>query len=68
MLPCLDYSLPLINGIEATATDLVRRLPKTEVLIFHDARQRNADPGAAEGGARGYLLKSDAKRHLIECH
>ena len=34
----LDYSLPLVNGIEATR-QIRARLPKTEVLIFttHDS-------------------------------
>ena len=60
----LDYSLPLVNGIEATR-QIRARLPKTEVLIFtmHDNETLIQD--LLKAGARGYLLKSDAKRHLI---
>jgi DNA-binding NarL/FixJ family response regulator len=60
----LDYSLPLINGIEATR-QIRARLPKTEVLIFtmHDNEMLLQE--LLKAGARGYLLKSDAKRHLI---
>jgi DNA-binding NarL/FixJ family response regulator len=61
----LDYGLPLINGIEATR-QIRARLPKTEVLIFtmHDTETLVRDLLAA--GARGYLLKSDASRFVID--
>src|SRR6185437_11099188 len=60
----LDYALPLVNGVEATR-QIRARLPKTEVLIFtmHDNETLIRDLLAA--GARGYLLKSDAKRFLL---
>jgi DNA-binding NarL/FixJ family response regulator len=60
----LDYSLPLINGVEATR-QIRGRLPKTEVLIFtmHDTESLIGELLAA--GARGYLLKSDANRLLL---
>ena len=60
----LDYSLPLINGIEATR-QIRARLPKTEVLIFtmHDTDSLIGELLAA--GARGYLLKSDANCLLL---
>jgi DNA-binding NarL/FixJ family response regulator len=61
----IDYSLPLINGIEATR-QIRARLPKTEVLIFtmHDSETLIQE--LLKAGARGYLLKSDAKRYLID--
>jgi DNA-binding NarL/FixJ family response regulator len=61
----VDYSLPLINGIEVTR-QIRRRLPRTEVLIFtmHDSDALIDE--LLRAGARGFLLKSDAKRHLIE--
>lgn len=61
----LDYALPLVSGVEATR-QIVARSPKTEVLIFtmHDTETLVRDLLAA--GARGYLLKSDANRFLIE--
>ena len=60
----LDYSLPLINGVEATR-QIRARLPKTEVLIFtmHDSDSLIGEILAA--GARGYLLKSDANAALL---
>ena len=60
----LDYSLPLINGIEVTR-QIRAQLPRTEVLIFtmHDNEMLVQE--LLKAGARGYLLKSDAKRHLI---
>jgi DNA-binding NarL/FixJ family response regulator len=60
----IDYSLPIVNGIEVTR-QIRARLPKTEVLIFtmHDNQTLIED--LLEAGARGYLLKSDAKANLI---
>ena len=60
----LDYSLPLINGIEVTR-QIRAHLPKTEVLIFtmHDNESLIQD--VMNAGARGYLLKSDAGRDLM---
>ena len=60
----LDYSMPLLNGVEATR-QIRKRNPKTEVLVFtmHD---NDALVGEVlEAGARAYLLKSDARHHLI---
>ena len=61
----VDYSLPLINGIEVTR-QIRRRLPRTEVLIFtmHDNEELIYEFLSA--GAHGFLLKSDAARHLLE--
>jgi DNA-binding NarL/FixJ family response regulator len=60
----LDYSLPLINGIEATR-QIRMRAPTVEVLIFtmHDNDTLLRD--LLRAGARGYLLKSDAERYLF---
>jgi len=60
----LDYSLPRINGVEATR-QIRMRLPKTEVLIFTMHDSEVLIQGLLKAGARGYLLKSDATRHLI---
>jgi DNA-binding NarL/FixJ family response regulator len=61
----VDYLLPLFNGIEVTR-QIRRRLPRTEVLIFtmHDSEALIDE--LLRAGARGFLLKSDAKRHLLE--
>jgi DNA-binding NarL/FixJ family response regulator len=55
----LDYSLPLVNGVEATR-QIVGRVPGVEILIFtmHDTESLVRE--VLEAGARGFLLKSDA--------
>src|SRR6266568_3341454 len=59
----IDFALPLLNGLEATR-QIRKRLPRTEILIFtmHESDALVAD--LLDAGARGYLLKSDARRHL----
>jgi DNA-binding NarL/FixJ family response regulator len=61
----LDYALPLMNGSEVTR-QIRAQLPRTEVLVFtmHDSEELIEE--ALKAGARGYLLKSDANRDLIE--
>ena len=60
----IDYSLPILNGLEVTR--LIRqRLPRTEVLIFTMHEDDALVTGLLQAGARGYLLKSDASRYLI---
>jgi DNA-binding NarL/FixJ family response regulator len=60
----IDYSLPLLNGIEASR-QILAALPKTEILVFtmHDNERVLTDLLAV--GARGYLLKSDSQRYLV---
>lgn len=60
----VDYSLSAMNGLELTRT-VKKELPRTEILIFtmHDREDILAEVLMA--GARGYLLKSDASKHLI---
>jgi len=60
----LDYSMPLVNGVEATR-QIRKRNPQIEVLIFtmHDSETLVGE--VLDAGARAYLLKSDAKEHLI---
>src|SRR3954467_13088106 len=50
----VDYSMPLLNGIEVTRT-LRARLPKAEVLMFtmHDTETLVRE--VLEAGARGFL-------------
>jgi DNA-binding NarL/FixJ family response regulator len=60
----LDYSLPIINGMEVTR-QIRARLPKTEVLIFTMHDNESLIQQLMKAGARGYLLKSDARRDLI---
>ena len=60
----IDYSLPLMNGIEATR-QIRARVPKSEILIFtmHDSDALIHE--LLQAGARAFLLKSDAKHYLI---
>ena len=60
----VDYALPIANGGEVTR-QIRARVPGVEVLIFtmHDNDDIVRDLLSA--GARGYLLKSDARKFLI---
>jgi DNA-binding NarL/FixJ family response regulator len=61
----LDYSLPLLNGIEA-ARQIRAQLPGTEVLIFTMNDSETVVQQAFRARAQGYLLKSDANNYLVE--
>lgn len=60
----LDYSLPLMNGLELTRS-IKHALPRTEILIYtmHDRESILID--VLRAGARGYVLKSDSGTHLV---
>ena len=60
----VDYSMPIINGVEVTR-QIRSRLPKTEVLILtmHDSDE--VFQQALGAGARGYVVKADANKHLL---
>jgi len=60
----LDFGLPVVNGVEATR-QIRTRVPGVEVLIFtmHDTDSLVRE--VLEAGARGFLLKSDAKQFLV---
>lgn len=61
----LDVTMPNLNGIE-TARELRKRNPdvKVVVLSLHDTRAMVE--GALAAGARGYLTKESATRHVVE--
>jgi DNA-binding NarL/FixJ family response regulator len=63
-LAILDFSMPLLNGLEATR-QIRTALPAVDVLLFsvHDSEQLAAE--ALEAGARGWVLKSRAATELI---
>ena len=61
----LDCSLPLLNGLEVTRQIRVL-LPRTEVLFFTVYESELVIEEALQAGARGYLLKYDANRYLLE--
>jgi len=60
----LDYSMPGLNGAEATR-QIIERVPRAEVLILTMYGSEQVIRGALEAGARGYVLKSDASQDLI---
>ncbi len=60
----IDYSLPVMNGLEATR-QIRARMPSAEVLVF---TMHNSDVLVGEllaAGARAYLLKSEAREQLV---
>jgi DNA-binding NarL/FixJ family response regulator len=61
----LDITMPRMNGLE-TARELLRDDPAAKIIILslHDTRAFVED--ALELGARGYLTKDSASRHIIE--
>ena len=61
----LDYSLPSLNGLEVTR-QIRARLPRTEVLIFTVCESELVIEEALQAGARGYLLKYEAIRYLLD--
>ena len=60
----LDFPLPLMNGIEATR-QIRRAAAEDRGPDLHHARQRATGRELLQAGARGYLLKSDAKDYLV---
>ena len=61
----LDYYMPIVDGVEATR-EIRARLPRTQVLIFTMHHSRALLEELQEAGAAGFLLKSDAKGHLLK--
>ena len=60
----LDFSMPELNGLEATRR-IRQAAPQIEVLIFTMHGSEELIREVLDAGARGYLLKSDAARQLI---
>ena len=60
----LDIGMPLLNGLDA-ARQILKASPQSEVLILtmHESEQVIREVLAS--GARGYVLKSDAGRNLV---
>lgn len=61
----LDVTMPTMNGLEACRV-LRRELPGLEILFVtqHDSPQMMRE--ALDAGARGYVVKSNAARDLLE--
>jgi DNA-binding NarL/FixJ family response regulator len=61
----VDVAMPELNGLETTA-QILKRVPRTAVLIlsmYNDARYVSR---ALKAGARGYLLKDSVEQDLVE--
>jgi DNA-binding NarL/FixJ family response regulator len=59
-----DYSMPLVNGLEVSRRVKALRL-RSEVLILTMHENEEILTEALLTGIRGFLLKSDARKHLI---
>jgi len=60
----LDIAMPELNGLEATR-QIVKDFPEAEILILTVHESESLIREVLNAGARGYLLKSDASRHLV---
>ena len=61
----LDIGLPSLNGIEV-ARQIRKLSPKSKILFLSQESSAEMVQGALGTGAQGYVLKSDAKRELLE--
>jgi DNA-binding NarL/FixJ family response regulator len=61
----VDLIMPELNGFEATR-QIKKHLPQTEVLVFSILESDDVIHQMLEAGARGYLVKSDHGRHIVE--
>ena len=60
----LDLYMPELNGLEATR-QIRHELARTEVVIFTMHETEDLIREVLAAGARAYVLKSDAGRHLV---
>ena len=60
----LDMTMPELDGLEALR-EIKRALPNTEVVIFSAHHSEEVIGQLFEAGAKSYIQKSDASRHLV---
>lgn len=60
----VDFSMPIMNGLEVSRR-ITSLHPRTEVLILTMHENEEILTEALLAGVRGFLFKSDAKKHLI---
>lgn len=60
----LDMTMPELDGLEALR-EIKRALPNTEVVIFSAHHSEEVIGQLFEAGAKSYIQKSDAGRHLM---
>src|SRR5579862_8450707 len=61
----LDIGMPLLNGVEATR-QIRKSSPSTEILILTMHESDDLVQQVVEAGARGYILKDEADRVLLD--
>ncbi len=61
----LDIGMPLLNGVEATR-QIRKASPATEILILAMHESDDLVQQVVEAGARGYILKDEADRVLLD--
>jgi DNA-binding NarL/FixJ family response regulator len=61
----LDIGMPLLNGVEATR-QIRKASPATEILILTMHESDDLVQQVVEAGARGYILKDEADRALLD--
>jgi DNA-binding NarL/FixJ family response regulator len=60
----LDMTMPELDGLEALR-EIKRALPNTEVVIFSAYHSEEVIEQLFDAGAKSYVQKSDASRHLV---
>jgi DNA-binding NarL/FixJ family response regulator len=61
----LDIGMPLLNGVE-TARQIRKASPTTEILVLTMHESDDLVQQVVEAGARGYILKDEADRVLLD--
>jgi DNA-binding NarL/FixJ family response regulator len=60
----LDMSMPALNGVAATH-QILKKLPRTKILIYTMHETEAVIVDALEAGASGIVLKSDAGQNMV---
>ena len=60
----LDIGLPNLNGLEA-ATRIVQSNPDSKIVFLTTLKDRDIVKRVLANGAKGYVLKGDAKNELL---
>jgi len=60
----MDIGMPELNGLDATR-QIKKLMPETEVLIFTANETEEIVRQVFKAGARAYLLKTEANKHLV---
>ena len=61
----IDIAMPNLNGLEATR-QILEKSPKSQVLVLSMHESERVVTEVLAAGARGYVLKSDAARDLMD--